>query len=623
MAKRKWKRGDRIVVHYENDDYYLATVTITRQNLIYIEYDDGDKESFSFRSKRIIGKAKNRSKKSAISKSDLSNFLIKTDPPEPKPKKVKSPKKEKDTMNTNNKNGLDVPALENWLWDAACQIRGPLDAPKFKDYILPLIFLKRLSDVFADEVSDLAQEFGDEKTAAKIVEQDHKLVRFYIPKNARWSNVAQVTTGLGQYLTDAVRAVARENPKLSGVIDVTDFNATTAGQRIVDDGRLTALVQVLNNPNYRLGWDDVEPDILGRAYEYLLRKFAEGQGQSAGEFYTPREVALVMARILDPQPGQSVYDPCCGSSGLLIKCFLRLLETKGKKVNGRLKLPSTHHPLKLFGQEINPSTFAMSRMNAFIHDMEAEIALGDTMHRPAFTEGDGHLRQFDLVTANPMWNQKFSIKTYENDTYERFKRGIPPGSSADWGWIQHMAASLKPNGKMAVVLDTGAVSRGSGNLGSNKELNVRKQFVEDDLIEAVLLLPENLFYNTPSPGIVMIINLRKRKPGEIMLINASKLFSKGRPKNYLEPEHIEQIATVYQKWQAKDGLSAIITKDEAARTDYNLSPSRYISTGAEVEILPLDEAWVLMAEAEEERAMADQHLAEVMKMLGLGEWRNA
>jgi type I restriction enzyme M protein len=162
---------------------------------------------------------------------------------------------------------LDVSALESWLWDAACQIRGPLDAPKFKDYILPLIFLKRLSDVFDDEVTHLAEEFGDRDATLTLVEQDHKLVRFYLPEQARWARIATTTTGLGQFLTDAVRAVARENPRLQGVIDVTDFNATAAGQRIVDDGRLANLVQVLNNPQYRLGLDDVEPDILGRAYE--------------------------------------------------------------------------------------------------------------------------------------------------------------------------------------------------------------------------------------------------------------------------------------------------------------------------------------------------------------------
>lgn len=286
---------------------------------------------------------------------------------------------------------LDVNALESWLWEAACIIRGPLDAPKFKDYILPLIFLKRLSDVFDDEIAHLAHEFGDEATAAKLVEQDHKLVRFFMPKKARWAAIAEKTTGVGEALTDATRAVAKANPQLSGVVDITDFNATAAGQRIVDDGRLAALIQVLNNPDYRLGLDDVEPDILGRAYEYLLRKFAESQGQSAGEFYTPPEIARVMARFLDPKAGSTVYDPCCGSGGLLIKCHLRLLQTKGKNDNGRLKLPANVAPLKLFGQEINSSTFAMARMNAFIHDMEAEIALGDTMHRPAFTEGV-HLR---------------------------------------------------------------------------------------------------------------------------------------------------------------------------------------------------------------------------------------
>lgn len=475
--------------------------------------------------------------------------------------------------------GLDVSALESWLWEAACVIRGPLDAPKFKDYILPLIFLKRLSDVFDDEVAHLAHEFGDEQTAGKLVEQDHKLVRFYVPKKARWASIAEKTTGVGEYLTDAVRGVAKANPELSGVVDITDFNATAAGQRIVDDGRLAALVQVLNNPDYRLGLDDVEPDILGRAYEYLLRKFAESQGQSAGEFYTPPEVAIVMARMLDPKPGNMVYDPCCGSGGLLIKCHLRLLQTKGKKMNGRLKLPENVAPLRLYGQEINASTFAMARMNAFIHDMEAEIALGDTMHRPGFTEGEGRLRGFDIVTANPMWNQKFSASTYENDTFERFGRGTPPSSSADWGWVQHMVAHLKPTGRMAVVLDTGAASRGSGNQGSNKERDIRKQFVEADLVEAVLLLPENLFYNTTSPGLVMVLNRKKRKPGEILIINGSKHFAKGRPKNYLQEEHIQQIAEAFQGWKATEGFSAIIKKEEAVKNDYNLSPTPRVNRG--------------------------------------------
>ncbi len=510
---------------------------------------------------------------------------------------------------------FDLPALESWLWEAACVIRGPIDAPKFKDYILPLIFLKRLSDVFDDEVRNLAEDFGSEDKTLKIVEKDHKLVRFFIPKRARWSEIARRTTGLGEYLTDAVRVVARENPRLAGVIDVTDFNATTSGQRILDDDRLAALVGVLNQ--HPLGLDDVEPDLFGQAYEYLLRKFAEGSGSSAGEFFTPPEVAHLMARILDPEPGQTVYDPCCGSGGLLIKAHLRLVEKYGKKQNGSLRLPAKVAPLRLFGQDIGPEKFAMTRMNAVIHDMEAEVALGDTMHRPAFTQADGSLQRFDRVTANPMWNQKYAATTYENDSYGRFTRGIPPNSSADWGWVQHMTASLKDTGKLAVVLDTGAVSRGSGNQGSNKERDIRKAFVEADLVEAVFLLPENLFYNTTAPGIILVINRRKKHKGQILLVNGSQHFSKGRPKNFLEHAQITTIADAYLKWSAVNRVSAIISSADAAKYDFNLSPSRYISVGEQSDALPLDEAVVELREAEEELEAANRELEKVMKKLGL------
>lgn len=514
-----------------------------------------------------------------------------------------------------NARRLDLPTLESWLWDAACVIRGPLDAPKFKDYILPLIFLKRLSDVFEDEVQRLGQEFGDPKLAPKLIDRDHRLVRLYIPEMARWPAIRQRTAGLGEYLTDVVRAVARENPRLQGVIDVAEFNATTAGQRIVDDGRLAGLVEVLSK--YRLGLNDVEPDILGRAYEYLLRKFAEGQGQSAGEFYTPREVSILISRIVEPSPGLEVYDPACGSGGLLIKCHLRLLETRGERKNGASRLPSDVAPLRVYGQDINGSTFAMARMNAFIHDMEAEIAPGDTMARPAFKDASGRLRQFDIVVANPMWNQDFPISSYGHDTYERFRFGLPPSSSADWGWIQHMYASLKEGGRVAVVLDTGAVSRGSGNQGSNRERDIRKKFVDADLVEAVVLLPENLFYNTTAPGIILVINRAQRHPGQVLLVNASKLFSKGRPKNFLAEEHIQRVADLYHAWKAEDRVSAIVTKEEVARNDYNLSPSRYVATDGAEEVLPLEEAVVLLREAEEEREAADAELRVVLERLGL------
>ncbi|GIX08264.1 MAG: hypothetical protein KatS3mg115_2667 [Candidatus Poribacteria bacterium] len=260
-------------------------------------------------------------------------------------------------------------------------------------------------------------------------------------------------------------------------------------------------------------------------------------------------------------------------------------------------------------------------MNAFIHDMEADIRLGDTMRRPAFTDSEGRLRRFDLVTANPMWNQDFPVSLYQSDPFGRFGRGAPPASSADWGWLQHMVASLKDGGRMAVVLDTGAVSRGSGNQGSNRERDIRRGFVEDDLIEAVVLLPENLFYNTTAPGIVLVVNRAKRRPGEILLVNAGKLFAKGRPKNYLTEDHIAKVAELYHTWTAESGLSAIVTREDAARNDYNLSPSRYVAINEKEDVVPLKEAVVLLREAEEERAEADRELARVLKALGLGDFR--
>ncbi len=317
----------------------------------------------------------------------------------------------------------------------------------------------------------------------------------------------------------------------------------------------------------------------------------------------------------------SIYDPCCGSGGLLIKCHLRLLETQGVQENGQRKLLSHVQPLRLFGQEINPTTFAMARMNAVIHDLEADIRIGDTMRQPAFKDEAGHLRLFDAVVANPMWNQNFPTDLYENDSYQRFSLGIPPSSSADWAWLQHMLASLNEGGRMAVVLDTGAVSRGSGNQGSNRERDIRRAFVEQDLVEAVILMPENLFYNTTAPGVILVIrkgdSSKRPNKGEILLINASQRFVKGRPKNYLTEDDIAAIADVYHARRVQEGFSALIIKEEAARNDYNLSPSRYVSTNGQEETLPLEKAMVLLREAEEERAQADLALNKVLVQLGL------
>ena len=397
-------------------------------------------------------------------------------------------------------------SLESWIWQAACSIRGAKDAPKFKDYILPLIFAKRLCDVFDDEIDRIAEEVGTRAKAFKLVRNDKKLVRFYLPiepinpDDSVWSVVRTLADKIGEQLTTHLRAIADANPLLKGIIDRVDFNATTHGQRDLDDDRLSNLIEAISEK--RLGLSDVEPDIIGRSYEYLIRKFAEGSGKSAGEFYTPAEVGVVMAGVMSPEPGMEVYDPCCGSAGLLIKCQLNFDE--------RFSAEGGVAPLRLFGQENEPGTWAMANMNMIIHDMEGEIQIGDSFRNPKFRKGS-KLHIFDRVVANPMWNQsEFKERDYDNDELDRFPRDAGyPGGNADWGWIQHILASLKPSGRAAVVLDTGAASRGSGNVNRDKEKAVRQWFVEQDLIEAVLLLPEDLFYNTPAAGIVLFLNRSK------------------------------------------------------------------------------------------------------------------
>jgi type I restriction enzyme M protein len=298
-----------------------------------------------------------------------------------------------------------------------------------------------------------------------------------------------------------------------------------------------------------------------------------------------------------------------GSGGLLIKCHLLFRE--------RYDDDSQVKPLKFYGQEILPNTYAMANMNVFIHNMEAEIALGDTMNHPAFTDERGALKRFDIVVSNPMWNQDFPQTTYENDTYGRFTFGYPPSSSADWGWVQHMYSSLKDKGRLAVVLDTGSVSRGSGSSGSNRERDIRKRFVDSDLVEAVILLPENLFYNTSAPGIIMVINKNKapERSSQVLLINASKLFEKGRPKNFLPDSTIELVSGIYHDWREQEGISKIVSTEDVAKNDYNLSPSRYVAQNGNDDVLPLDEAVLELKEAEEELQEVDRKLQAILKEL--------
>ena len=522
-----------------------------------------------------------------------------------------------------NEAHLDISTLETWLLDAANTIRGASDAPKFKDFILPLIFYKRLSDVFDDEFAKQIEEFGSEELAREIVEADHEdalksgrnpIVRFYIPQEYHWKALRNHPADghLGEFVTEAMREVARLNPLLQGVLNVKDFNESQSGQRTLDEERLEALIEVLSR--HRLGLQDTEPDILGRAYEYLLRKFAEGQGQSAGEFYTPKEVGWLMAKLINPEPYTTIYDPACGSGGLLIKPRLLFEQTHP---DDKSQAP------QIYGQELTPTTYAMAKMNAFLHDfIGADIQIGDTFRNPRFAENNSSLQRFDYVVANPMWNQKeYDDTFYENDNWNRFTYGITPSSSADWAWVQHIFASLKDNGRAAIVLDTGAVSRGSGTKNTNRERDIRKKFVEEDLIEGVILLPENLFYNTSAPGIILLLNCSKpaERKNQILLINLTNYFENQKPKNVLTDEGIDAATEVYQAWESREKLSNVITLENAQKTDYNLSPSQFVDVGDKVEHRPLNEILADLTEARIVREKADKMLEDVLARLGLNE----
>ena len=484
--------------------------------------------------------------------------------------------------------------MEQMLWDAACSIRGEKDAPKFKDYLLPLLFLKRLSDVFDDEIDRLAEDYGDRPTALEIVEGDHSLLRFYVPKEARWAvlsgreaytwpSEAEKPKDIGEHLTKAVRAVVKQNPGLAGVIDVVDFAAERNGERDINPAKLRSVVETFSDPRYRLGLSDVEPDFLGRAYEYLLRKFAEGSGQSAGEFFTPTEVGFLMANILRPRPGEVCHDYACGSAGLLVK-----LQLVSKELN-----PLSKVPLQLTGQELQAESYAVAKMNGIIHDMEIEIARGDTMINPKFRTPDGKVRTFDIVVANPMWNQPFNPDIFANDPFDRFRSsgGVTTGKG-DWAWLQHTIACMNDHGRAAVVLDTGAVTRGSGSKNEDKERNIRKWFVDQDLIDGVILLPENLFYNTTAAGVIVVLNKRKpaARKGKIVLFNASRHVKKGKPKNYIPEEEIRAMAAVYLEGRPVDGEMVVISTQEAAGKDYAISPSFWIKRSSDEDTFDIPNA---------------------------------
>ena len=511
--------------------------------------------------------------------------------------------------------------MEQMLWDAACSIRGAQEAAKFKDYLLPLLFLKRLSDVFDDEMERLAEEFGDPQIAREIAESDHDLLRFYLPPEARWAVVSGRETydwpvdqqgrstrprDIGEHLTRAVRAVVLHNPTLSGVIDLVDFAAERNGERDINPARLNAVVETFSDPRYRLGLADVQPDFLGRAYEYLLRKFAEGSGQSAGEFFTPTEVGFLMAHIMRPRPGETCHDYACGSGGLLVKLQLVARELD----------PTGRVPLKLCGQELQAEGYAVARMNAIIHDMDVEIARGDTIINPRFKTAVGQVDTYDVVVANPMWNQAFDQQFFTNDPFDRFRPsgGVTTGRG-DWAWLQHTLACLNERGRAAVVLDTGAVTRGSGSKNEDRERNIRKWFVDHDLIDGVILLPDNLFYNTSAAGIILVLSKRKpeARKGKMVLLNASRRVGKGQPKNYIPEEDIRPLASAFLKGEPVEGEIVVITREQAQEADYNLSPSRWVGQSQSEETRSIPELVSSLEKLAKDIQASDKRIFSMLK----------
>ncbi|WP_040837372.1 N-6 DNA methylase [Nocardia brevicatena] len=513
--------------------------------------------------------------------------------------------------------------MEQMLWDAASSIRGEKDAPKFKDYLLPLLFMKRLSDVFDDEIGRLAEEFGDQEIALAIAESDHSLLRFYLPAVARWSIISGRTSydwpvdergrstqprDIGEHLTKAVRAVVRHNPDLSGVIDVVDFAAERNGERDINPAKLRGVVETFSDPRYRLGLADVQPDFLGRAYEYLLRKFAEGSGQSAGEFFTPTEVGFLMAHILRPKPGETCHDYACGSGGLLIKLQLVARELD----------PTSKVPLKMYGQELQAESYAVARMNTIIHDMDVDLQRGDTMINPKFRDASGSLVRFDVIVANPMWNQPFDPGLFTDDPFDRFmKSGGATSGRGDWAWLQHTLATMNEGGRAAVVLDTGAVTRGSGAAKDDKERNIRQWFVDHDMIDGVILLPDNLFYNTTAAGVIVVLNKRKpaNRKNKVVLVNASQRFIKGRPKNYLGQAAIKELATLFNTGEPIDGEVAVVELDDIKGADYNLSPARWVTRISDQEHRTIKEIVADLLSLDERAKQIDLTLMKMLEKL--------
>ncbi|WP_267291836.1 type I restriction-modification system subunit M [Mycobacterium hackensackense] len=484
--------------------------------------------------------------------------------------------------------------LEQYLARAADLLRGSIDQADFKAYIFPLMFFKRISDVYAEEFAEALTESGGDYEFAAFAENH----RFAIHDGNLWSDVRDHTENIGSALQTAFREIEKANPEtLYGIFG----NANWTNKDKLPDRKLADLIEHFSTKT--LSNANVTPDVFGNAYEYLIKRFADQSNKKAGEYYTPRSVVGLLINILDPQEGESVYDPACGTGGMLIEVIEHVKSSGGS--------PKTLWG-KLYGQDKVLATSAIARMNLLLHGVEDfKIIREDTLRNPAFYTGN-RLAQFDCVVANPPFSLKnWGEGEWASDKWGRNQLGgVPPKGYADWAWVQHMLTSAdQRTGRVAVVLPQGALFR------QGAETRIRTYVLKADKIEAVIGLAPNLFYGTGLAACVLI--LRHDKPsdrqGKVLFINGEGLMKKGRNQNTLEPEHAHELFEVYRDFADSDGRARVVGVDEIEANDFSLNVPLYVAPADAGEKLTLEQALTNLeaaqARAAETRAALEAELA--------------